>query len=116
VSGPGALSGPGASEPAATAPIAAAARALAAAGVATPRADAELLASFVLDVPRGRLLLADFPPAALERYRDLVRQRAARTPLQHLTGRAPFRYLELAVGPGVFIPRSETELLVSFGQ
>jgi release factor glutamine methyltransferase len=83
--------------------------------VASARADAELLASFVLGVPRGRLLLAEFPAPELARYRELVRRRAERVPLQHLTGCAPFRYLELAVGPGVFIPRPETELLVAFG-
>ena len=45
-------------------------------------------------------------------YDDLVGERAARVPLQHLTGRAGFRRLELAVGPGVFVPRPETELVV----
>jgi release factor glutamine methyltransferase len=43
---------------------------------------------------------------------DLVARRAARTPLQHLTGTAGFRYLDIAVGPGVFVPRPESELLV----
>lgn len=43
---------------------------------------------------------------------DLVAARAARVPLQHLTGTAGFRYLDIAVGPGVFVPRPETELLV----
>jgi release factor glutamine methyltransferase len=46
--------------------------------------------------------------------RKLAGQRARRVPLQHLTGTAPFRYLELAVGPGVFIPRPETEPLVGW--
>ncbi|MGX5671325.1 peptide chain release factor N(5)-glutamine methyltransferase, partial [Kocuria rhizophila] len=45
-------------------------------------------------------------------YRALVRRRAAREPLPHITGTAPFRDLELAVSPGVFVPRPETELLV----
>src|SRR5262249_50205581 len=49
------------------------------------------------------------------RFAELVTCRAARHPVQHLTGRAPFRWLELAVGPGVFIPRPETELLVGWG-
>jgi len=44
-------------------------------------------------------------------FHDLVSKRASRTPLQHLTGKAYFRHLELAVGPGVFVPRPETELL-----
>jgi release factor glutamine methyltransferase len=42
----------------------------------------------------------------------LVKRRVGREPLQHLTGRAPFRHIQLAVGPGVFVPRPETELLV----
>jgi release factor glutamine methyltransferase len=45
-------------------------------------------------------------------YDDLVATRARRIPLQHIVGTAAFRYLELEVGPGVFIPRPETELLV----
>ena len=44
-------------------------------------------------------------------FHDLVLKRASRIPLQHLTGKAYFRHLELAVGPGVFVPRPETELL-----
>ena len=82
------------------------------AGVPSPRADAELLAGHLLGVSRGRvaaLALAGAP--APEGFADLVDRRAARIPLQHLTGVAYFRHLELAVGPGVFIPRPETELL-----
>jgi len=88
---------------------------LAAAGVDSPRVDAELLAAEVLGIPRGRLLDARFDDAGLTRFAGLVRARAARRPVQHLTGRAPFRLLDLAVGPGVFIPRPETELLVDWG-
>lgn len=43
---------------------------------------------------------------------ELIAARASRVPLQHILGSAGFRYLELAVGPGVFVPRPETELLV----
>lgn len=50
--------------------------------------------------------------AAHDRFRQWITRRAAREPLQHIVGRAPFRRLELAVGPGVFVPRPETELLV----
>jgi release factor glutamine methyltransferase len=90
-------------------------RALAAAGLASPRVDAELLAAHVLGIARGRLPLADgFDRAALDRYRDLVDRRARRVPLQHLTGTAAFRHLDLAVGPGAFVPRPETEELVSW--
>lgn len=96
--------------------VARAARALAAAGVEAPRAEAEVLAAYVLAVPRGRLALADgFTPAQRERLDALVERRVAREPLQHLTGVAGFRHLELAVGPGVFVPRPETELLAGWG-
>jgi release factor glutamine methyltransferase len=96
--------------------VARAARTLAAAGIEAPRAEAELLVAHVLGVPRGRLALADgLTPEQLDRYDTLVARRAAREPLQHLTGRAAFRHLELAVGPGVFVPRPETELLAGWG-
>jgi len=86
------------------------------AGVASPRVDAELLAAHVLGVPRGRLALAPpFSAVQRERFDTLIAARASRVPLQYLLGRAPFRSLELAVGPGVFIPRPETELLVEWG-
>ncbi|WP_412541977.1 peptide chain release factor N(5)-glutamine methyltransferase [Longispora sp. K20-0274] len=89
---------------------------LKAAGVPSARVDAELLAAYVLDVPRGRLVLVDeFPPSLIARFEELVARRAERIPLQHLTGRAHFAGLELAVGPGVFVPRPETELLVEWG-
>jgi len=86
---------------------------LAQAGVPSPRVDAELLADHLLGVGLGRLralMLGNSP--APEGYADLVAERAQRTPLQHITGVAHFRYLELAVGPGVFIPRPETESVV----
>jgi release factor glutamine methyltransferase len=96
--------------------LSAAAEILAAAGVASPRVDAELLAAHVLGVGRGRLALLDSMRVAEQvRLHDLVRRRAAREPLQHLLGTAPFRYVELAVGPGVFVPRPETELLAGWG-
>ncbi|WP_346959159.1 peptide chain release factor N(5)-glutamine methyltransferase [uncultured Arthrobacter sp.] len=86
---------------------------LAAAGVPSPKVDAELLAGHLLGVGPGRLralALGDTPAPA--GYAELVAERAQRTPLQHITGVAHFRYLELAVGPGVFIPRPETESVV----
>ena len=77
--------------------------------------DAELLLAHALEVPRARLLtLDDVPDAAAARFADLLGQRADRVPLQHLTGRAAFRHLELAVGPGVFVPRPETEQLTGW--
>jgi release factor glutamine methyltransferase len=96
--------------------IAEAARVLERAGIDSARVDAELLAEHAFGVPRGRLGVAPDPePERLELLRRLVAARASRVPVQHLTGWAPFRYLELAVGPGVFIPRPETELLVDWG-
>jgi release factor glutamine methyltransferase len=89
---------------------------LAAAGVEAPRVDAELLAAYVLGIGRGRLALIDgIRDAEARRFTDLVARRARRIPLQHLTGTAPFRHLELAVGEGVFVPRPETELLAGWG-
>lgn len=85
------------------------------AGVASPERDAELLLAHVLDVGLGRLLLVDDVDAdQRERYDALVARRAAREPLQHLVGTAAFRHVELAVGPGVFVPRPETELLAGW--
>jgi release factor glutamine methyltransferase len=77
--------------------------------------DAELLLAHVLGVGRTRLLTLDaVDDDAAARFAGLVGQRADRVPLQHLTGRAPFRHLELAVGPGVFVPRPETEQLAGW--
>ena len=83
---------------------------LAAAGVPSPRVDAELLAAHLLGESVGRVKALAFTDAAApEGYAELVAERARRIPLQHLTGKAYFRRLELAVGPGVFVPRPETE-------
>ena len=93
--------------------IAVAASRLAEAGVESPRADAELIAAHVHGVPRGALHTV--PDAAFDpRYWDDVARRASREPLQHITGRAYFRYLELEVGPGVFVPRPETEVMTGW--
>jgi release factor glutamine methyltransferase len=89
---------------------------LAAAGVGSARADAEIIAAHVLGVSRGSLAVAGgFTDDQLRAYDTLVTRRAGREPLQHLTGTAPFRHLELAVGPGGFVPRPETELLAGWG-
>lgn len=87
------------------------------AGVPDPRVDAELLLAHVLGASRGRaqalaLMGSDLPGPVAVRYRELVLRRGLREPLQHLTGHAAFRRIELAVGPGVFVPRPETEILV----
>lgn len=90
---------------------------LARAGVDAPHVDAELLAAHVLGQDRGaalaRILAGARPgPGEAEEFAALVGRRAAREPLQHVTGAAPFHGLDLAVGPGVFVPRPETETLV----
>ncbi|MFE7746906.1 peptide chain release factor N(5)-glutamine methyltransferase [Nocardia sp. NPDC057455] len=85
------------------------------AGVHSPRADAEHLAAHVLGVERTRLALSPLvSPDELDAIRELVARRAERIPLQHLTGTAVMGALDLAVGPGVFVPRPETELLYAW--
>ncbi|MBD3946049.1 peptide chain release factor N(5)-glutamine methyltransferase [Nocardioides ganghwensis] len=99
----------------ATAARRAAAQRLREASVASPERDADLLLAHVLGIPLGRLPLVDALAAReQEAYDALVVRRAAREPLQHLTGTAAFRHVELAVGPGVFVPRPETELLAGW--
>ena len=86
---------------------------LAAAGIETPRVDAELLLSHVLGVSRARLTtIDDVAEDAAATFAAALARRVERVPLQHITGATPFRHIELAVGPGVFVPRPETELLV----
>jgi release factor glutamine methyltransferase len=94
--------------------IDAAAVALADAGVGSPRTDAELLAAHAAATDRGRLAFADTGPEFCERYDELVAQRAKRVPLQHLTGTAAFGPVTVHVGPGVFVPRPETESLLEW--
>jgi len=97
----------------------AAAQRLADAGVTDPLVDAELLVGHVRGLSRGEVqaaavrgdTLGESDAAALD---ALVARRAAREPLQHLTGTAAFRHLELAVGPGVFVPRPETETVAQY--
>ncbi|MBS4103396.1 peptide chain release factor N(5)-glutamine methyltransferase [Tsukamurella paurometabola] len=91
---------------------AAAAARLAETGVPSARVDAEILLAEALGIDRGRIPVADDPTAAQrDAYEALIARRAAREPLQHILGRAYFGPLTLAVGPGVFVPRPETELL-----
>jgi release factor glutamine methyltransferase len=95
--------------------LAAAAARLEAAGVASPRHDAAELLAHVVGVPRGRLALLDeVGERELAAYDALLVRRVAREPLQHLTGVAGFRHVDLLVGPGVFVPRPETELLAGW--
>ncbi len=81
---------------------------LAEAGVPSPRFDAEELAAHSLGDERSNLWRHDAPGPQFSAY---VERRAAREPLQHITGQAHFRYLTLAVGHGVFVPRPETEMV-----
>lgn len=92
------------------------ARRFAAAGVPDAQVDAELLVAHVLETSRGGVQAASvrgdrMPDTAATALAPLVDRRCQREPLQHLTGVAPFRSLELAVGPGVFVPRPETEMV-----
>ena len=88
---------------------------LAEAGVSSPDHDAAELLAHVLGTTRGRLALVDsVPDGCVAAFQELVARRARREPLQHLTGTAWFRHVELHVGPGVFVPRPETELLAGW--
>ncbi len=92
-----------------------AAKVLQEAGVASPRADAEMLAAHVVGVPRTRLPMVPLvDPLTIETYRRLIATRAQRVPLQHITGWAAMGAITVEVGPGVFIPRPETELLLAW--
>jgi release factor glutamine methyltransferase len=95
-------------------------RVLTAARVPSPDVDAELLLAHVLGVSRGQVQARAVTGSGVDGEQrhavlELVERRAAREPLQHLTGRAAFRQLELAVGPGVFVPRPETEFVAQLG-
>ncbi|MFI6479913.1 peptide chain release factor N(5)-glutamine methyltransferase [Nonomuraea sp. NPDC050663] len=86
---------------------------LAEAGVPSPRTDAEEIAAFVHGVRRSELhTVGDSDFDAL--FWEGIARREAREPLQHITGKAYFRYLELNVGPGVFVPRPETEVMAGW--
>ncbi|MCF7550387.1 peptide chain release factor N(5)-glutamine methyltransferase [Pseudonocardia sp. WMMC193] len=96
--------------------VAEAERALAAAGVESARVEAEFLAAHVVGVPRSQLVLRPLVDTAqVTALRELVARRATREPLQHVLGTAVLGPVEVAVGPGVFTPRPETELLLEWG-
>ena len=96
--------------------VAAATGRLAAAGVESPEHDARALAVHVLGFskPSDLLMVDELDPEKAATYDELVAKRADRVPLQHLTGSVGFRYIELEVGPGVFVPRPETESVVQW--
>lgn len=94
-------------------------RRLAQAGVESPDSDARLLVAHVLQVAPGELPLLDVRGREIsagewDALEDLLGRRQSREPLQHLTGVAHFRHVTLEVGPGVFTPRPETELLAGW--
>ncbi|MDN5746389.1 MAG: peptide chain release factor N(5)-glutamine methyltransferase [Nocardioidaceae bacterium] len=92
-----------------------AAHRLRAAGVASPEYDAAELLAWVLGSTRAELALIQTVQVRHHAaFEALLVRRLSREPLQHLTGVAGFRYVEVAVGPGVFIPRPETELLAGW--
>jgi release factor glutamine methyltransferase len=89
---------------------------LTAAGLVDAEVDADLLMGHVLGLSRGGVqakvvMGADISEADAAELASLVGRRVAREPLQHITGRAPFRSLDLLVGPGVLVPRPETEMV-----
>lgn len=95
--------------------ITAAADRLAGAGIDSARTDAELLAAHAAGTDRGRLAVFEpVDPPFFDRFEEAVAARALRIPLQHITGQAPFGPVILEVGPGVFIPRPETESLLEW--
>ncbi len=95
--------------------IESAAALLAEAGIGSARCDAEQLAAHLAGTDRGRLTLLESPgDEFFGRYRDVVAARSRRVPLQHLTGTAAFGPVLLHVGPGVFIPRPETEAIFAW--
>lgn len=90
-------------------------RILTAAGVASPRNDAEMIAAHVIGVDRTKLPLVPLvDPPVIDAIGRLIHQRAKRVPLQHLIGWAAMGQITVDVGPGVFIPRPETELLLEW--
>jgi release factor glutamine methyltransferase len=88
---------------------------LAEAGIDSARFDAEQLAAHLAGTERGRLtLIESIDDEFFRRYRDVVAARSRRVPLQHLIGTAAFGPVVLHVGPGVFIPRPETEAMLAW--
>ena len=104
----GSQTGASSTRPSLSAAVAEAARRLAAAGVPSARHDAEELAALSLGIERRELWRHDTLGPT---FAGLIERRAAREPLQHITGRAYFRHVAVAVGPGVFVPRPETEMV-----
>lgn len=79
----------------------------------TPRLDSELLMAEALHIDRDRLILA--PPNRLipKRFFDMLERRMAGEPIAYITGRRAFWNIELHVGPGVLVPRPDSEVLIA---
>lgn len=89
---------------------------LRAVGVDSASFDAAEIVAFAMGTSRTRLFLQDrLESEDRVRIEQLLARRLSRVPLQHLTGRAGFRRIDVEVGPGVFIPRPETELVTEAG-
>jgi release factor glutamine methyltransferase len=87
-------------------------------GVESPRLQAELLLAHVLKLPRMKLYLnfeRALTDAETDAFRELIRRRSQREPLQHITGSTSFCGLEIAVNRNVLVPRQETEILAELG-
>ena len=88
---------------------------LRAAGIDSPQSDVRILLAHACGVELARLPLLDqVDDAQAAEFEQLITLRERRIPVQHLTGRAHFRYLDLVVGPGVFVPRPETEVMTGW--
>jgi release factor glutamine methyltransferase len=86
---------------------------LRAAGIPSARLDARVLLAMAMEVSTGEVFTeTELEPATHERFAALIARRAAREPLAYLTGTKEFWSLAIAVGPGVLIPRPETETLI----
>lgn len=84
-------------------------------GVESAPTDARVMLAHACGIELIGLPLLDLVSAAQAReFEQMVMLRTRRVPLQHLTGRAYFRYLDLEVGPGVFVPRPETEVMTGW--
>ncbi|MEK9987700.1 MAG: hypothetical protein VW601_04410 [Aquiluna sp.] len=90
---------------------------LQAVGIVAFDPESEVLLADFLGVSRGELtaMVLTGESRDLSQLEGLVRRREQREPLQHITGKAPFRSIELQVGPGVFVPRFETEMVTQIG-
>jgi release factor glutamine methyltransferase len=87
-------------------------RALAAAGIDNPRMEARLLFAHALGISRDQTLTAIATPSQAAGFAALVARRAAREPFAYITGRKEFWSLDFEVGPGVLVPRPDTETLI----